>query len=691
VEDNYYEIPSYVGTEQDSFYQRFYQRFCDCLAETLDVTDRLLTPLIHRFLYNPKRPEFSELQLTIRSILIGVVMGVYVFLWKKIIEGGLDFVWKTIPDFLHELGIFTDLGGLFPLYHCQWIIPSVLGGALSYAFAEIPLPDQNDWIKAVHSRGVIEYSGFWKLFVLSTLGMLSGLSLGPELPLILTGSMFGSWVAVRCNQSVIQSRILTLTGASAAVAGFFHFPMGGALFVLELVGRMGVEHPEAIGPAILASMTSVLVVYCLSTDDVVGLFHFPSLPTSLPWTVLPSAFVYGLFGCAAGVAYLKCTKSIKAVGHDLFQAPSCHIYNYINRDATTTKTNIFSEEEGEEEEQVAPCGNLMPERMSSLVEGVGELVIPHRGTRAAVVGVIAGALVGIICIFVPHVMFWGEGQMQNLINRGLSPLPLFGEDGGPTSAFVAHGFCMVDPSGAAGFGMGCSLLIAGAKTVVVGLSLATGILGGHFWGPLFVGCALSHFLTDAVNAVAPVLGFGGSLVAYPTIVMLCVMGGAHVVTFRAWMAISIILMLSMMENTVLLCLLVIAVYVARTVSGNIVFYKEQRHRNDIIAVPEVLCRPGKEGTPLAPCYKYSSLLDAGDSDEECGGLPQRVWSSSNSTASSCRSSLLPVPAFGYVTDGQPSLLEQARMRSASFVARFRSRSFDLNTLGSSSDTDEGSM
>jgi hypothetical protein len=228
-------------------------------------------------------------------------------------------------------------------------------------------------------------------------------------------------------------------------------------------------------------------------------------------------------------------------------------------------------------------------------------------------------------------------------------------------------------------------LIGGAKMVVVGLSLGTGILGGHFWGPLFVACALTYPLIDAVMAIASVLGFGAWLVLSPTIVMLSLMGAVHVVVFRTWMAITIILMLSVMEQSEIFLILAGAVNTALMLSDG-VFYKQQRCRNDIIGVPEVFCRPGKEGTPLAPDYKYSSVLYAGDSDEECGGLRS---SSSKSTASSWRSNLFQVTAFGEVTDDQPSLLEQARMRSASYVAN--SRSSDLNTLDSNSDTDEASI
>ena len=66
------------------------------------------------------------------------------------------------------------------------------------------------------------------------MGMWSGLSLGPELPLVVTAGMVGSWLGLVTKQSMLQARVLNMTAASAAVGGFFGFPMAGALFVLEM-------------------------------------------------------------------------------------------------------------------------------------------------------------------------------------------------------------------------------------------------------------------------------------------------------------------------------------------------------------------------------------------------------------------------------------------------------------------------
>ena len=131
----------------------------------------------------------------------------------------------------------------------------------------------------------------------------------------------------------------------------------------------------------------------------------------------------------------------------------------------------------------------------------------------------------------------------------------------------------------------------------MGLSLGTGIIGGHFWGPLFVGCAASHLFTDVIGVLSEVFGFGGRLAAYPCVVILCTMGSAHVVTFRAHMAIMLILTLTISAfdpdgetgsgfNTVagdysaVFPLLVVSVFVSLMVSRDTIFYKMQRERGD---------------------------------------------------------------------------------------------------------------
>jgi hypothetical protein len=62
-------------------------------------------------------------------------------------------------------------------------------------------------------------------------------------------------------------------------------------------------------------------------------------------------------------------------------------------------------------------------------------------------------------------------------------------------------------------------------------------------------------------------------------------------------------------------LLTVSVYVALQLSRTVVFYAKQRSRGDIMALPEVLCEPGKEGKPLVMGYD-GHLHELDESDYE---------------------------------------------------------------------------
>jgi H+/Cl- antiporter ClcA len=97
---------------------------------------------------------------------------------------------------------------------------------------------QNECIQSLQTRGVQAHETSLPLFILSTRAMASGMSLGLELILFFTGGMLGSMLGVMCRQSMLQARVMDITAASGAIAGFFGFPMAGAMFVLEVPHRM---------------------------------------------------------------------------------------------------------------------------------------------------------------------------------------------------------------------------------------------------------------------------------------------------------------------------------------------------------------------------------------------------------------------------------------------------------------------
>ena len=253
--------------------------------------------------------------------------------------------------------------------------------------------------------------------------------------------------------------------------------------------------------------------------------------------------------------------------------------------------------------------------------------ISHEPTRAAAAGVMVGVVVGLICMFLPHQLFWGEAQLQTLIDRGNTPLPIFEYDG-PTSILTAYGYCMVDPEdereGVLGYSTACMGVLSFTKILTIGLSLGTGICGGHFWGPLYVGCAAGHFFSDMMALVKEDYDFAGQLSMFPCVAILCFMGSTHVVTYRCHMAIMLVLTLTITsfqsetkqgkmagDYAAIFPLLVVACFVPLVTARGTIFYAKQRCRGDIIAIPEVLCEPMKANENNA-----SYVEDVYDDDDD---------------------------------------------------------------------------
>jgi H+/Cl- antiporter ClcA len=295
---------------------------------------------------------------------------------------------------------------------------------------------------------------------------------------------------------------------------------------------MGLQYFEALSPATVSSIVAVLTNRLVVGNDVTGYYSYPFLTTTLPSGIFTSAIVYGFFGAAVGVAYAVGCKKFKTLAHDLFPSPAIPTTNSGDDD---TPRRMNGEQKPLLEGQDSKKGTR------HVPDSPGVLLRLWKAVRIAFAGCVIGAIVGGIGMFIPHSMFWGEAQLQTLIDKGRTPLPVFGIAGEATVDLVALGRCMIDGRDAAavraGFGIECSFAISVAKIITTGLSLGTGIVGGQFWGPLFVGCSSGHFLTEAVSLFSKTTGYGGSLSRYPCLVILCVMGSAHVVTYRAHMAI----------------------------------------------------------------------------------------------------------------------------------------------------------
>ena len=128
------------------------------------------------------------------------------------------------------------------------------------------------------------------------------------------------------------------------------------------------------------------------------------LPKSLPTGTLHVAVVYGLVGTLLGALYADGCLYFKSWVRDRFQSHEKPIndderHKYVNNDideAQPLKGHVGVRHEKTSNES---CSFL----------GMG---IAHEPTRAGVAGILVGIIVGVIGMFLPHSLFWGEAQLQ---------------------------------------------------------------------------------------------------------------------------------------------------------------------------------------------------------------------------------------------------------------------------------------
>ena len=94
------------------------------------VEDEGLQPetWFQKLVYFDAQPEFTSIQQSTWAVIIGIVMGFFTAIWGEVIEHCVEFTWKTVPEFLLEKGIFTDLDGSLPLPYYMVLCPAVFGG-----------------------------------------------------------------------------------------------------------------------------------------------------------------------------------------------------------------------------------------------------------------------------------------------------------------------------------------------------------------------------------------------------------------------------------------------------------------------------------------------------------------------------------------------------------------------------------
>lgn len=209
----------------------------------------------------------SSGRLIIYSSLVGIVAGLGASLFFLGLEFFQDRVLTGIVGY-RPPGAGTEGGGQWVLKPDNWwailLVPTLGGlacGWLVYTFApEAEGHGTDGMVKAFHRlKGHIRVRVPWIKAIASIFTIGTGGSAGREGPIAQIGAGFGSFLAARVGLSDWERRQLMLAGAAGGIGAIFRAPLGGALFVGEVLYSSTAVEFSALVPSVLSSVIAYSV------------------------------------------------------------------------------------------------------------------------------------------------------------------------------------------------------------------------------------------------------------------------------------------------------------------------------------------------------------------------------------------------------------------------------------------------
>ncbi len=230
----------------------------------------------------------------------------YFFLFLAIVVGLLAGLTVVCFHVAYDMTRIYLLGSaLAPHWLPTLLVPALTGIAVSllviWVFPEVRGSGVNQTKSAVYiSDGYIPFRTVIGKFIVCSLAIGGGFSLGPEDPSLQIGAGIASAMGRRLRLSKDKARLLAPVGAAAGLAAAFNAPIAAVLFVIEEV--IGTWSAGGLGAIVLAAASSVMVMRVFLGSE--PFFRVPPYRLGSPFELFGYA-VLGVFGGFASLAFLK--------------------------------------------------------------------------------------------------------------------------------------------------------------------------------------------------------------------------------------------------------------------------------------------------------------------------------------------------------------------------------------------------
>ena len=203
------------------------------------------------------------------SLLVGAVSGFGAIAFNLMLDGAKELFLVHLAGY-RPPGLPSEGGQLVEEAASwgRWLLPlaTTLGGLIAgwlvFTFAPEAEGHGTDAVlKAYHhAGGRIRARVPLVKTVASAITIGSGGSGGREGPIAQIGAGFGSVLASLLRLSDGERRMLVMSGAAGGIGAIFHAPLGGALFVTEVLYRKLEYETDVLVPAIVSAVTAYSIV-----------------------------------------------------------------------------------------------------------------------------------------------------------------------------------------------------------------------------------------------------------------------------------------------------------------------------------------------------------------------------------------------------------------------------------------------
>lgn len=263
--------------------------------EQQGIKNRWLLKLLKLRVWISERIQPSELQVTlVWAGIIGFTGGVSSVLFRKL----------TLA--VHWVFTQQTTGLVESFEHLAWwqrlVIPAIGGGFagfILYLGTRISArKSSTDYMEAIAlGDGVVSARLSLVKSASAMFTIASGGSIGREGPIVQLSAMLASLIGRVRKIPTLQLRLLVACGAAAGIASAYNAPIGGAMFVAEIV--LCSTSMETFGPLVVSSVVATLTVRdLLGSED--ALYKIPTQGARLNsnWEMI----LYLFLGVAAGLA-----------------------------------------------------------------------------------------------------------------------------------------------------------------------------------------------------------------------------------------------------------------------------------------------------------------------------------------------------------------------------------------------------